>query len=230
MEKIKKISPNEIGLEVGLVLSRFFFNTEHLHFGYWPDDLIINIDNLKKAQDLHSNQILASIPEGVKTILDVGSGSGGLAEKLVENNYEVECVSPSSYLSDAIEQKLDSSVIVHRSTFESFDSQKKYDLILFSESFQYVNIDDVICTEQRVCSDKNIIPFAGTFDALLKINGQTVLFDLKTKNANKSVPTGELTNEALCQMQAYRICLKENHGIEVNRFIVNKQIKRRFSK
>ena len=56
MEKIKKISPNEIGLEVGLVLSRFFFNTEHLHFGYWPDDLIINIDNLKKAQDLHSNQ------------------------------------------------------------------------------------------------------------------------------------------------------------------------------
>jgi len=77
----------------------------------------------------------------------------------------------------------------------------------------------VICTEQRVCSDKNIIPFAGTFDALLKINGQTVLFDLKTKNANKSVPTGELSNEALCQMQAYRICLKENHGIEVNRFI-----------
>ena len=81
------------------------------------------------------------------------------------------------------------------------------------------HIDDVICTEQRVCSDKNIIPFAGTFDALLKINGQTVLFDLKTKNANKSIPTGELSNEALCQMQAYRICLKENHGIEVNRFI-----------
>ncbi len=154
MEKIKKISPNEIGLEVGLVLSRFFFNTEHLHFGYWPDDLIINIDNLKKAQDLHSNQILASIPEGVKTILDVGSGSGGLAEKLVENNYEVECVSPSSYLSDAIEQKLDSSVIVHRSTFESFDSQKKYDLILFSESFQYVNIKKTLNKIPNIIKEK----------------------------------------------------------------------------
>lgn len=154
MEKITKISPNEIGLEVGLVLSRFFFNTEHLHFGYWPDDLIINIDNLKKAQDLHSNQILSSIPEGVKTILDVGSGSGGLAEKLVDNNYEVECVSPSNYLSDAIEQKLDSSVIVHRSTFESFDSQKKYDLILFSESFQYVNIKKTLNKIPSIIKEK----------------------------------------------------------------------------
>ena len=135
MDNIKKVTPNEIGLEIGLVLSRFFFNTEHLHFGFWPDDLSVNIKNLKKAQDLHSNQILKSIPDDVKTILDVGSGSGGLAEKLVGSGYKVECVSPSNYLSDAIEEKLKSSVLVHRSTFEKFESQKKYDLVLFSESF-----------------------------------------------------------------------------------------------
>ena len=29
----------------------------------------------------------------------------------------------------------------------------------------------------------------------------------------------ELTNEALCQMQAYRVCLKENHDMDVDRFI-----------
>jgi len=144
MDNIKKITPNEIGLEIGLVLSRFFFNTEHLHFGFWPDDLSVNIDNLKKAQDLHSNQILSSIPGDVKTILDVGSGSGGLAEKLVGNGYKVECVSPSDYLSDAIEEKLKSSVVVHRSTFEKFESQKKYDLVLFSESFQYVDINKTL--------------------------------------------------------------------------------------
>tara|TARA_B100000242_G_C43037686_1_gene483870 strand:- start:107 stop:799 length:693 start_codon:yes stop_codon:yes gene_type:complete len=81
------------------------------------------------------------------------------------------------------------------------------------------HIDEVLCTEQKVCSDKNVIPFAGTFDALLKINGKTVLFDLKTKNADKGIPTKELTNEALCQMQAYRVCLKENHDMDVDRFI-----------
>ena len=77
----KKISPNESGLEIGLVLSRFFLNTEHLHFGYWPDDLEVNLDNLKKAQEYHSEEIIHSIPKNVETILDVGSGSGGLAGK-----------------------------------------------------------------------------------------------------------------------------------------------------
>ena len=154
MDNIKKVTPNEIGLEIGLVLSRFFFNTEHLHFGFWPDDLSVNIDNLRKAQDLHSNQILSSIPGHVKTILDVGSGSGGLAEKLVGNGYKVECVSPSDYLSDAIEEKLKSSVVVHRSTFEKFEPQKKYDLVLFSESFQYVNINKTLNKLPGIIKDK----------------------------------------------------------------------------
>jgi|TARA_X000001036_G_scaffold330323_1_gene309000 SAM-dependent methyltransferase len=154
MDNIKKVTPNEIGLEIGLVLSRFFFNTEHLHFGFWPDDLSVNIDNLKKAQDLHSNQILKSIPNDVKTILDVGSGSGGLAEKLVGSGYKVECVSPSEYLSDAIEKKLKSSVVVHRSTFEKFETQKKYDLVLFSESFQYVNINKTLNKLPDIIKDK----------------------------------------------------------------------------
>ena len=136
----EKVSPNEIGLEIGLVLSRFFLNTEHLHFGYWPDDLDVNLNNVKKAQDYHSEKIIKSIPKNVETILDVGSGSGGLAEKLVDNGYHVDCVSPSEYLSDSIEQKLKKRVTVYRSTFEDLDLQKKYDLVVFSESFQYVNI------------------------------------------------------------------------------------------
>ena len=85
----KKISPNEVGLEIGLVLSKFFFKTEHLHFGYWPDDLEITIDNLKKSQDYHSKKIIEAIPDNVNTILDVGSGSGGLAEKLIKNKKDI---------------------------------------------------------------------------------------------------------------------------------------------
>ena len=80
-------------------------------------------------------------------------------------------------------------------------------------------IDYVISTEQPVCSDQGIIPFAGTFDALFKIGDETVLFDLKTKGAGKKDPSKIICNEALCQMQAYRIGLRENHGIEVQRLI-----------
>ena len=79
--KKEKVSSKEVGLEVGLVISRFLYKTEHLHYGIWPDDLEIIPENVRKAQDLHSKLIIDSIPENVETILDVGSGSGGLAEK-----------------------------------------------------------------------------------------------------------------------------------------------------
>ena len=80
-------------------------------------------------------------------------------------------------------------------------------------------IDYVICTEMKVCSDQGLIPFAGTFDALFKIGDETVLFDLKTKGEGKKQPSKVICNEALCQMQAYRLCLKENHSIDVDRLI-----------
>jgi hypothetical protein len=53
-------------------------------------------------------------------------------------------------------------------------------------------LDHVVCTEHQVCSDEHLVPFAGTLDALIKINGQ---------------------------LQAYRLGLKENYGIQVDRFL-----------
>ena len=83
-ENKEKVSSKEVGLEIGLVISRFLYKTEHLHYGYWPDDLAIIPENVGKAQDLHSKLIMDTIPEDVETILDIGSGSGGLAEKLID--------------------------------------------------------------------------------------------------------------------------------------------------
>ena len=91
------------------------------------------------------------------------------------------------------------------------------DYVIKSPIWQYV--DEIVCTERKVFSDQGLHPFAGTFDALLKINGELVLFDLKTKGADKGTPMKSICNEALCQMQAYRLCLKENYDIDVTRFI-----------
>ena len=68
-------------------------------------------------------------------------------------------------------------------------------------------LDHVICTEHRVCSDEGDVPFAGTLDGLFKISGQIVLFDLKTKAEGKAKPAKQINNEAMCQLQACRICL-----------------------
>ena len=115
-----------------------------MHYGYWPDDLAIIPENVQKAQDLHSKLIIDAIPENVETILDVGSGSGGLAEKLVNEGYKVHCVSPSEYLADAIEEKLGDKVKVYRSTCQDLELEQQYDLVIFSESFQYVQVNRAI--------------------------------------------------------------------------------------
>ncbi|MEC9474818.1 MAG: class I SAM-dependent methyltransferase [Candidatus Neomarinimicrobiota bacterium] len=143
-KKKEKVSSKEVGLEIGLVISRFLYKTEHLHYGYWPDDLAIIPENVRKAQDLHSKLIIDAIPANVETILDVGSGSGGLAEKLIDKGYKVHCVSPSEYLADAIEEKLGDKVKVFRSTCQDLELEQQYDLVVFSESFQYVQVNQAI--------------------------------------------------------------------------------------
>ena len=81
------------------------------------------------------------------------------------------------------------------------------------------HLDHVVCTEHQVCSDEGIVPFAGTLDALVKLNGEFCLLDLKTKAPGKAKPTKQISDEAMTQMQAYRICLAENYGIQVDRFL-----------
>ncbi len=80
-------------------------------------------------------------------------------------------------------------------------------------------LDHVVCTEHQVCSDEHLVPFAGTLDALIKINGEFCLLDLKTKAPRKAKPGKQISNEAMCQLQAYRLGLKENYGIQVDRFL-----------
>ena len=140
MKKMGKVDSKEVGLEIGLLLTRFFFNSEDLHFGYWPDGTPTDMSTISKAQTNHSNLIFSHIPDGVKNILDVGSGSGELAKKLIDKGYSVDCVSPSSFLSDTIQSKLPPQSTLYRTTLEDLETAHRYDLIIFSESFQYVNI------------------------------------------------------------------------------------------
>ena len=140
MTKPEKVDSKEVGLEIGLLLARFFFNSEDLHFGYWPEGTSADISNIPEAQKRHTDLIFSHIPESVKNILDVGAGSGELAKKLIDQGYSVDCVSPSSFLSDTIQSKLPPQSTLYRTTLEDLETDHRYDLIVFSESFQYVKI------------------------------------------------------------------------------------------
>jgi SAM-dependent methyltransferase len=130
----------EVGLVIGLIVGRYLLKSDDLHYGYWPEGLAVEIANWPKAQAHHSELILSHIPAGVKTILDVGCGAGAFSQKLVRHGYKVESVSPSPLLAQEARKRLGDDCRIYETKFEHLETESRFDLILFSESFQYVGM------------------------------------------------------------------------------------------
>lgn len=146
-----KVDSKEVGLVAGLNLFNFFLGTRDLHYGLWQDDLEVCIQNLPEAQQRYSDFLISHIPEGVTRILDVGCGAGGVASELLKRGYQVEGVSPSPLLSEAAQQQAGADFKIHQGRFEDvgFSDDDKFDLVLFSESFQYITLDTVLQNARR---------------------------------------------------------------------------------
>lgn len=141
MKKEKKTVSREIGLEIGSICGKYFLKLEHLHYGYWTEDLKVEIGNVHIAQENYANFLISHIPQGTKRILDVGCGSGQMAKKLTDLGYKVDCVSPSHFLAGQARQLLGDASCVFECFYEQLQTENRYDLILFSESFQYIDME-----------------------------------------------------------------------------------------
>jgi SAM-dependent methyltransferase len=112
---------------------------ESLHFGLWEDDYAKTIDGLKVAQANYSRFLIERIPTGVTNILDAGCGTGELSERLVSAGYTVTALTPDSYLADVVTKRLGDRATFALSKFEEFETDRKFDLIIMSESCQYMS-------------------------------------------------------------------------------------------
>ncbi len=129
----------EVGLSIGLILGEGLFNMKDMHYGLWTEDIAVKLSNFSLAQERYSKFLLSHIPSDARTILDVGSGAGNLAKCLLESGYFVSCVSPSPFLSFRIRSLLGDRVTIFPTKFENLEVSNQFDVILFSESFQYVD-------------------------------------------------------------------------------------------
>lgn len=131
----------EFGLELWYRLLKFTLKSEHLHYGLFEPDIPVDFLNIKVAQDRYLQRLVELIPAGVRTILDVGSGTGKTAEHLLQKGYTVDCVSPGSALTAVATERLGARATIYRGRYEAVSIPNRYDLILFSESFQYIPLD-----------------------------------------------------------------------------------------
>lgn len=149
MSGTQKIVSRQVGLEIGYICGKYFLKLDNLHYGYWYDGLKLDIANLHLAQEAYTKFILSNIPAGVKTVLDVGCGTGQVAKKLLEAGYKVNCVSPDPYLTKCANERLEGKVKIFETPYEKLETQDRYDMTLFSESFQYIKVEQAVakCNE-----------------------------------------------------------------------------------
>jgi SAM-dependent methyltransferase len=140
MKKQTAISSRDLGLEFAALCGKHFLGLEHLHYGYWPDDLSVKVNNLRTAQEHYTDFLVSHIPAGARTILDVGCGSGHTSKRLIDLGYKVACVSPSPVLSRQVRELIGDAGQVFECRYEDLQTEDKYDLVLFSESFQYIKL------------------------------------------------------------------------------------------
>jgi len=130
----------------------------YLHYGFWDDPESIDpeqltLDDMVKAQGRYIEHLASFIPEEVKTILDVGAGIGGNSSYLISKGFEIEALSPDEYQETVFAEKYNGKVKFHRTKFEDFEPEKKYDLVFESESACYIQIEPGWKTAQKTVRD-----------------------------------------------------------------------------
>lgn len=146
-------------LDFEALMSEVIFGHGFLHYGYWPDGApeVPSAEALGRAQQAYFDRLLAAIPAETETILDVGSGTGSNARALTEAGFKLECLCPSEQLNEMARRKLPDTVKVHTVRFEDFESDKRFDMCLFAESFHYIELEPALRQTARYARNGVVI-------------------------------------------------------------------------
>ena len=158
-----RIDTRELGLDLSAGLIRFLTGRENLHYGVWEPGVEVCAANLLRAQEAYSRKLFTHLPPGKLRILDIGGGCGDTARELANLGHTVEIVVPSAVHASRCEANAGAGTAVHVMRFEDFPSEPRFDLCLFSESFQYIPIDTALSRAKACLSEGGEILVADCF-------------------------------------------------------------------
>jgi MPBQ/MSBQ methyltransferase len=127
-----------LSYDYALRLYRELLGLEHLHFGLWAPEDPRTLAGFRTAQERYMQRLADKVPAGVRSILDVGCGTGALSLELLKRGYEVEALSPCHHQRDQLTERTAGRLPFHCARFEDFEPRRRYDLLVMSESSQYI--------------------------------------------------------------------------------------------
>jgi len=147
---------------------------DRLHYGLWNNSDTRNIDGLIQAQlryeEFLSDEIDLLFPENsAARILDVGCGTGAMSEALYKKKINVEGLSPDLYQKELFEKRI--PVPFHLARYQTFFAEKVYDLILMSESAQYIPLKSLFTKTNELLKDQGYLMVCDYF-VLDQANGK----------------------------------------------------------
>ena len=131
-------SPRRVKVSTALRFYHEVLGLDHLHYGLWNGEAF-DLSGLKAAQERFSRELCDRVPAGVHSVLDVGCGIGSTARMLRRAGHDVEGLSPDPYHRDAFARRVGTPF--HLCRFQEFAAERRYDLVLMSESAQYIWLD-----------------------------------------------------------------------------------------
>jgi MPBQ/MSBQ methyltransferase len=197
---------------------RFYYDVlglERLHYGLWDDADERNLEGAKIAQKRYEDflvdeiELLTSDPAETK-VLDVGCGSGIMSETLYNKKFLIEGLSPDLYQKDVFEKRI--PVKFHLARFQNFEPIKKYDIVLMSESAQYIPLKRLFVKADECLKPSGYLMVCDyfTFDDAtgpMAKSGHKLSAFLKTaeENGYKVIKERDITKETIPTLDAAKI-------------------------
>lgn len=158
-----RIDTRELGLDLGAGLVRFLTGRENLHYGIWEPGVDVCAANLLQAQEAYTKRLFTHLPSGKLRVLDIGGGCGDTARALAGLGHTVEIVVSSEAHASRCRANAGAGAAVHVMRFEEFPAEPRFDVCLFSESFQYIPIDTALAQAKACLSAGGEILIADCF-------------------------------------------------------------------
>lgn len=132
-------------------LMQKFFQLNHLHYAYFESTpSILDLRSIREGQLAYENLMLANLPIQSGRILDVGCGTCELSRRLKELDFEVHGLAPEDFMEQLFSDKVGAKFFKLR--FEELSESENYDLLIFSESLQYIPLDSFIEKSRSILS------------------------------------------------------------------------------